>query len=74
MFDHGKDVYFDTVKNAVNALSIPNLDIPGGHLNGNTFHYDEKNSDFRLEAGKNSFLFFADKLSGSFHSNDFRLK
>jgi hypothetical protein len=74
MYNHAKDVYFDRVKNIVNGLSIPDLDIPGGHLNGNSFHYDQKVSDFKLEAGTNSIKFYADKLSGSFHSKDFRLK
>merc|ERR1712166_14020 len=74
MYNHAKDVYFDTVKDLVNNLTIPNLPIPGGYLNGNAFHYDEKKSDFKLEAGKNSIKFYADNLSGSFHSNDFRLK
>ena len=40
MYNHAKDTYFDTVKDIVNGLSIPDLDIPGGHLNGNSFHYE----------------------------------
>jgi hypothetical protein len=40
MYNHAKDVYFDRVKALVNNLTIPDLDIPGGHLNKNEFHYD----------------------------------
>ena len=74
MYNHAKDVYFDTVKGLINNITIPDLEIPGGHFNKNKFHYDEKSSDFKLEAGNNSVKFYANKISGSFHSSDFRYK
>jgi len=42
-------------------------------LNENRFHYSEDKGDFKLEAGKNSVKFYANNLSGTFHSNDFSL-
>ena len=71
MYNHAKDVYFDTVQNLVNNLTIPDLAISGGHFNGNTFHYSEDKGDFNLEAGTNSVKFYANNLSGMFHVNDF---
>ena len=74
MYNHAKDVYFDRVQSIVNGLSIPDLAIPNGSFKGNSFHFAEKKGDFKLEAGKNSIKFYANNMSGSFHSNDFRLK
>ena len=67
------NVWFDTIIQVVNGITIPNFSQNGDYMNDNTFYIEQRISGVTLssDVGKNAIVLNCDQLTAKFRSNKF---
>ena len=77
VLEQAKDVWFDTVTDLINSLTLPDLeDGHGNYLKDNTFVLNQRTDEvhFITDVENNAVILKCDKLSAVARSNSFRYK